>query len=742
AIRAERDSPWPRSPRMGNAVALGIVLPPKARSWIGAASALAVLAIYRSRWAKNSLFGLSPTKCSLFGAIAGNWSILHVLASSGQHVLLRAALALPLCDANTLATVQCWTPLHCAATEGHGGCSAALLAAGISKDAKDSSGHTAVAIAAARGHTEVARQLLQARADINVEASNGVTALHLAALRGDSSLVAALADARASLEPGRTPNGATPLLMACGNRTGWPAVPVLLAAGANASATCHGSGVSALMLLAEGGCKTKSDAATATATANLMADTAACLLSHGADAGLVNSFGQTALHIACRQGPPELIATLCANGARPDAQDNDGDYPLQLLCRRCVQTPADESELVSVAMAAVFASEPNAARLLDFGDESPLHTLCQHIALTETAAAPFKVLRALLDAGVDAAVEEEGGSTAMHFLVEAARGSKPDAAKDMLVELRASDCLDATFWENWNPQKPRSKSNAKYLARRGGHHRLDISDRFNVLRGELSLAGVASRLLDGRSRRVVALVGAGASTAAGIPDFRSPGGLWALGATRDLFSAFWQMAGESFLGKQPTQVHRLLARLASEGLLTRIYTQNIDGLEAAAGLPEELVIQCHGNAQRAVCWADPSHASVPAQEITCGAAMATRTSGLTWQAPRCATCHALMRPEVVFFGEPLPEAYGKHWGEDVKSCDLLLVVGTALSVYPVAGLVKQVGALVPRLLINRDRVGLWRDSACGGENYRDACWQGECDAGAEELASLLGWNLQ
>lgn len=230
----------------------------------------------------------------------------------------------------------------------------------------------------------------------------------------------------------------------------------------------------------------------------------------------------------------------------------------------CVQNPADEGELVEIAMAAVFASEPNAARLLDFGNESPLHTLCQYVALTQTVTAPLKALRALLAAGVDASLEEEGGWSAMHFLVEPSKSSKPDAATEVLAMLQASACLDSTFWNSWDPQKPRNNTNAKYLARRGGHHRLDMSDRFNVLRGELSLAGVASRLLDGRSRRVVALVGAGASTAAGIPDFRSPGGMWASGATRELFSAagfaerpeaFWQMAGETFLDKKPTQVH-------------------------------------------------------------------------------------------------------------------------------------------------------------------------------------------
>lgn len=67
-------------------------------------------------------------------------------------------------------------------------------------------------------------------------------------------------------------------------------------------------------------------------------------------------------------------------------------------------------------------------------------------------------------------------------------------------------------------------------------------------------------------------------------------------------------------------------------------------------------------------------------------------------------------------------------------------MGTSLNVYPVAGLVKQVKPLVPRLLINRERVGHWRDSGTPGENYRDVCWEGDCDEGAEELRKLLGWS--
>merc|ERR1712019_311771 len=93
------------------------------------------------------------------------------------------------------------------------------------------------------------------------------------------------------------------------------------------------------------------------------------------------------------------------------------------------------------------------------------------------------------------------------------------------------------FWTTVDLCKKRGTSNRKYLARRGGHHRIPLETRKAVLYDNISLASVARRILEGRSRKIVALIGAGASTAAGIPDFRSPSGLWSQEATRQLFSS-------------------------------------------------------------------------------------------------------------------------------------------------------------------------------------------------------------
>jgi len=177
-------------------------------------------------------------------------------------------------------------------------------------------------------------------------------------------------------------------------------------------------------------------------------------------------------------------------------------------------------------------------------------------------------------------------------------------------------------------------------------------------------------------------------------------------------------------------MHHVLASLHERGILRRIYTQNIDGLEAAAGVPEDQIVECHGSALRTICSHNPEH---QLSSLPCLAAM-----GDLKEAPRC-SCGALIRPDIVFFGEQLPTTFHNLSGKDMHECDLLIVVGTGLSVYPVAGLVNRVSSLTPRLLINREAVGPWRMCDANPENYRDVLFEGECDDGAAELQHALGW---
>ena len=187
--------------------------------------------------------------------------------------------------------------------------------------------------------------------------------------------------------------------------------------------------------------------------------------------------------------------------------------------------------------------------------------------------------------------------------------------------------------------------------------------------------------------------------------------------------------------------------LHEKGLLLRCFTQNIDSLEAAAGIPADKIVAAHGNFDSARCLGHAACVREVKAHVDRGAAA------------RCARddCDALVKPDIVFFGENLPERFGEKASETSPKCDLLAVAGTSLAVHPFAGLVNHPGEGVPRLLVNRERVGEWTrararwrrssgtppgwDSTSRREsNRRDALFLGDCDDGFRELARLLGWG--
>jgi NAD-dependent deacetylase len=187
---------------------------------------------------------------------------------------------------------------------------------------------------------------------------------------------------------------------------------------------------------------------------------------------------------------------------------------------------------------------------------------------------------------------------------------------------------------------------------------------------------------------VVALTGAGISVPSGIPDFRSPGtGLWEKVdpmevAHIDVFrrdpARFWQFYGGRFASlesKQPNAAHAALVALEQAGHLEAVITQNIDMLHRRAGTRE--LVEVHGSIERAVCLG--CGASVVASDVR--ARLAAAGDGV----PRC-DCGAVLKPDVVLFGEFLPEAAMRRAQELCAGADVLLCVGSSLEVYPVAGL--------------------------------------------------------
>jgi NAD-dependent protein deacetylase/lipoamidase len=203
------------------------------------------------------------------------------------------------------------------------------------------------------------------------------------------------------------------------------------------------------------------------------------------------------------------------------------------------------------------------------------------------------------------------------------------------------------------------------------------------------------------SGSVVALTGAGISVPSGIPDFRSPGsGLWAgvdpmavahIDVWRREPARFWAFYGQRFSlldGKEPNGAHRALAELGRRGLLEAVITQNIDGLHAAAGTPHP--IEVHGSVATASC-------------LRCGrryrlAEVRERAGYDAEGIPRCDCC-APLKPDVVLFGELLPEAAMTRAWALAATAGLLLVVGSSLEVHPVAGLPEATLAAGGRLAI-------------------------------------------
>jgi NAD-dependent deacetylase len=191
-----------------------------------------------------------------------------------------------------------------------------------------------------------------------------------------------------------------------------------------------------------------------------------------------------------------------------------------------------------------------------------------------------------------------------------------------------------------------------------------------------------------RRRPCVVLTGAGVSTESGIPDFRSPTGIWAefdpleyasIDAFRSDPEKVWRFYAPRFsmlLDAKPNAAHLALAELERRGLVSAIVTQNIDVLHQRAGSRE--VVEVHGSIRTSSC---------PHCGTAYGLARVLELIGnRPGEAPRCVTFAAVLKPDVVFFGELLPEREVDRAYELARSARLMLVVGSSLEVFPIAGL--------------------------------------------------------
>ena len=216
----------------------------------------------------------------------------------------------------------------------------------------------------------------------------------------------------------------------------------------------------------------------------------------------------------------------------------------------------------------------------------------------------------------------------------------------------------------------------------------------------------AARELIAEASRIVGFTGAGISTESGVPDFRSPDGVWARNRTvyfQEFLSSeagrveYWRQkiaAWPDMREARPNAGHYAFVELHKQGRLQALITQNIERLHQRSGLPANMVLELHGTTTEAVC-------------LTCGDRIpsdeACRRVAGGELAPRCRLCGGVLKPATISFGQAMPHDVMVRAQAAVESCDLLLAVGSSLVVEPAASLprvARQAGARL--IIVNRE----------------------------------------
>jgi len=208
------------------------------------------------------------------------------------------------------------------------------------------------------------------------------------------------------------------------------------------------------------------------------------------------------------------------------------------------------------------------------------------------------------------------------------------------------------------------------------------------------------------ARQVVVFTGAGMSTESGIPDFRSPGGVWSkmkpimfqdFVASEDARREAWTRTFSGvakWTGAQPNPGHYAVARLVAKGKVSAVITQNVDDLHRVSGVPAEKIIELHGNATYATC-------------LDCGQRHELEVLKQSFlgrgEIPTCRQCGGLVKTATISFGQAMPEGPMMRARDETLACDLFVVLGSSLVVYPAAGfplMAKRNGARLA--IVNRE----------------------------------------
>lgn len=284
----------------------------------------------------------------------------------------------------------------------------------------------------------------------------------------------------------------------------------------------------------------------------------------------------------------------------------------------------------------------------------------------------------------------------------------------------------------------------------------------------LTLSSLAEKIEN--ARNIIVLTGAGISTSLGIPDFRSKSGLYnklsylGLSDPQEVFdlsifqnepSIFYSIAKEILpVTTKFSPTHAFIKLLQDKGKLLRNYTQNIDNLEYFAGIKTEKLVQCHGSFATATCQTcgfqtkgenlfDDIRNSRIAKCPKCAAGQVSTTKSKKHSRDddsddesfggRNSPIFGVMKPDITFFGEALPDKFEQTLiGGDADICDLLLCIGTSLKVSPVSETVRIVPPSVPQIYISKEPIH---------HNEFDLTFLGPCDDVIEHLCQVLDWKL-
>lgn len=293
------------------------------------------------------------------------------------------------------------------------------------------------------------------------------------------------------------------------------------------------------------------------------------------------------------------------------------------------------------------------------------------------------------------------------------------------------------------------------------HPRLNMNNNCLNVKVFGPIYTIVGDMMESNIKKVVTLSGAGMSTSAGIPDFRSSNsGIYDKLKEYDmpyfqaiferkyfdknpkpLFGLLKEMLAKDY---KPTVAHYFVKLLEEKGILLKHITQNVDGLERLAGVSENKLVEAHGSVYGSRCLKCKTEYDLQW--------LRDRLVVQGKKIPQCQVPHCLgmVKPNIVLFGESLNSRFMASVKKDIPKCDLLIVIGTSLVVEPFASTVKKVSRICPRIIINNVPVGehlgiAYEDSKEFNRrkkksSSRDVFIQGSCDEGVMHLAKLFKWE--